>query len=873
MPKPLATILRHIRHVVSGERAGETSDGELLDRVARQRDSAAFAVLVQRHGPMVMGVCRRLLGEAHDAEDAFQASFLVLFRKAGSLSHYSTLAGWLYTVASHVALRARAVAGRRRECEKQAMQNKNLAIAENAATWDDLRPVIDEELGRLPEKYRLPIVLCYLEGRTNQEAAQQLGWPKGTVDGRLSRARDVLRQRLARRGLTLSAGVLATVITENARATVPSTVADLTFTVISAAAGESAASASVIALSEDVIRAIWIAKLKTAATLVAACLVVAGAGWFLQGKLRAVFAGTEPAGPASGLAVTFGPNGPSSIRWGQAEWLDGGKRDRFVAATGDVLQTADGTLPGIPTIVFERTSLDGNGHRQYQFEKVAVASGSVAFDEQSRTLKQEYPWGAVDLHYEPGPDRLDLAVTLRNTSQGTIADFAIPIVPLVFSRCPDVWDSAQPPISSSFDDLAPLQADVPEGRLFLSSLTIDPPCRFGFMMAQGEDRQRWSVVLRGGVASTEPVKHWIEPHGRPRVPPGQALTLKVSLRFMPAGTEPLQALPDAFQSFRDHYRFINNWDDRRPIGMLHRSNHSLNSKTNPRGWLNDPALDVTSPQGKAAFRTKMLGDAQNCVRLIKATDGQGMILWDLEGMEQPVGYIGDPRLTSQLAPEMAEVADDYFKVFRDAGLRTGVHLRASQAYFDEEKKAWSRGTGSDGGPGGSFYARLRPKDIPWTRFYPVAERLSDSIAYCKKRWGCTLFFVGLNRTQQPFGENEKMQWFLLEAAIWKKVKQDHPDVLILPELQSEEQTFHAAAWAYSSRYLELRKNETGTSPYIRDRVPGAFSAINVGDADMDQNRAALKTAVANGDILLFRGWFDDGNNAKVKTLYDEARRR
>jgi hypothetical protein len=479
----------------------------------------------------------------------------------------------------------------------------------------------------------------------------------------------------------------------------------------------------------------------------------------------------------------------------------------------------------------------------------------------------------VDLHYEPGPDRLDVAVTLRNTSQRTIADFAIPILPLVFSRCPDVWDSAQPPTSSSFDDLAPLQADVPEGRLFLSSLTPDPPCRYGFMMAQGDDHQRWSIVLRGGLASTEPGKYWMEPHGRPRVAPGQALTQKVTLRFMPAGTEALQALPDAFQSFREQYRFINSWDDRRPIGMLHRSNHALNSKTNLRGWLNDPAIDVTSPQGKTAFRTKMLQDAQNCIRVIKATDGQGMILWDLEGMEQPVGYIGDPRLTSQLAPEMAEVADDYFKVFRDAGLRTGVHLRASQAYFDEEKKTWLRGTGSDGGPAGSFYAQLRPKDVPWHRFYPVAERLSDSIAYCKKRWGCTLFFVGLNRTQQPFGENEKMRWFLLETATWKKVKQDHPDVLILPELQSEEQTFHAAAWAYCSRYMELRKNETGTPSYVHDRVPGAFSVINVGDADMDANRAALKAAVANGDILLFRGWFDDGNNAKVKALYDEARRR
>jgi hypothetical protein len=288
--------------------------------------------------------------------------------------------------------------------------------------------------------------------------------------------------------------------------------------------------------------------------------------------------------------------------------------------------------------------------------------------------------------------------------------------------------------------------------------------------------------------------------------------------------------------------------------------------------LNDPATDVTSPQGKAAFRDKMLQDARTCVGVIKAAGGQGMILWDIEGTEQPIRYIGDPQLTGRLAPEMDEVADDYFKVFRDAGLRTGVHLRASSVYFDEDKKTWSRGTGSDG-PGESLYAALRPKDIPWDRFYPVAERLSDRIAYCKKRWGCTLFFVARNGTTQPFGADGKAQWLLLEAAIWKKVKQDHPDVLILPELQSEEQTFHSAGWAYTSRYMELRRQETGTSAYVRERVPGAFSAINVADADIDGNRAALKTAVANGDILLFRGWFDDGSNAKVKALYDEIRGR
>jgi RNA polymerase sigma factor (sigma-70 family) len=179
-------------------------DGQLLERFVQQREEAAFAVLVRRHGPMVLSVCRRLLRRIHDAEDAFQATFLVLTKKAHRLRRPGLLANWLYGVAYRNALHARQRSGRRREREREAAtmsaSNRNSDLRPQ-----ELRGILDEELHRLPEKYRAPLVLCYLEGKTNEEAARLLGWPIGSISYRLARARDMLRERLEPRlaGLTV----------------------------------------------------------------------------------------------------------------------------------------------------------------------------------------------------------------------------------------------------------------------------------------------------------------------------------------------------------------------------------------------------------------------------------------------------------------------------------------------------------------------------------------------------------------------------------------------------------------------------------------------------------------------------------------------
>ena len=252
------------------DQAGMT-DGELLGSFIHHRDAAAFEILVRRHGPMVLGVCRRILGNSHDADDAFQATFLVLVRKAEAIRSRELLASWLYGVAQNTARKLKAVNARRRARERPVT-----AVPEpetrSAEPGDDLRPLLDREVAHLPVKYRAPLILCDLEGKSYKEAAKELGWPQGTVAGRLARARALLAKRLARRGLAPSAGALALVLSpRTASAGVP---APLLVATVEAAgllttgqAANGIISAQVIALTEGVLQAMRWSKLKMAALL------------------------------------------------------------------------------------------------------------------------------------------------------------------------------------------------------------------------------------------------------------------------------------------------------------------------------------------------------------------------------------------------------------------------------------------------------------------------------------------------------------------------------------------------------------------------------------------------------------------------------
>ena len=207
---PTASVLDRPRGAPAREDLGQVSDDRLLTRFLADRDETSFEALVIRHGPRVLGVCRQVLGDTQDAEDAFQATFLVLLRRADAIRKRDSLGHWLHGVAHRIAVRARARGARRRTRELEVVVEELSAVHPgDQLEGADLRPLIREEVDRLPEKYRDPVVLCYLEGLTNEEAARRLRCPPGTLKGRLTRAREILRDRLDRRGLAFALGALA----------------------------------------------------------------------------------------------------------------------------------------------------------------------------------------------------------------------------------------------------------------------------------------------------------------------------------------------------------------------------------------------------------------------------------------------------------------------------------------------------------------------------------------------------------------------------------------------------------------------------------------------------------------------------------------
>lgn len=212
-------VLRYIQRLVAVEQSRAQGDQELLRRFVKDRDEAAFAALVERHGPLVWSACRRLLKSEQDAEDVLQATFLVFVRKAASLGQGS-VGNWLYGVAYRLALKARTQAARRRARERLAAETSRPQPA-GPITQNEWQCILDEELERLPEKYRAPILLCCLQGKSRDEAAQALGWAAGAVKIRLERGRELLRVRLARRGVALSAALSVGLIANSAVAALP----------------------------------------------------------------------------------------------------------------------------------------------------------------------------------------------------------------------------------------------------------------------------------------------------------------------------------------------------------------------------------------------------------------------------------------------------------------------------------------------------------------------------------------------------------------------------------------------------------------------------------------------------------------------------
>jgi RNA polymerase sigma factor (sigma-70 family) len=392
----LGAVLRHIRHLADDPTMGEPSDGALLRAFLGGNDPSAFAALVRRHGPMVLQVCRRTLGNAHDAEDALQATFLTLARQAASIRKRESLASWLHGVAYRMATDARKAAARRQRHESRASPPPPRDPALSAA-WRELQGLLDEEVARLPEALRGPFVLCCVQDQTCAEAARQLGLQEGTVWNRLGRARKRLKERLTRRGVALTTALAAVVVgVDGAAAGVPR---PLVAIVVKAAAqlmaGQALAggpvSGHVLALVEGVNRTMFLNKCKTAILqLVGTALVGAGLG---MAVVRGAACGEPPPDPlAPPEAAREGP------KKGRPQAADAPAKDKDAVPMGGRVLDADGkpvaaadvallVVPksspsdyaGLSKEVLAHGRADGAGRFRLSVSRAALADSRAAY--------------------------------------------------------------------------------------------------------------------------------------------------------------------------------------------------------------------------------------------------------------------------------------------------------------------------------------------------------------------------------------------------------------------------------------------------------------------------------------------------------------
>lgn len=336
--------IQHMLRVMSSDLPGVT-DGDLLTRYLDAQDMKAYEALVRRHGPMVWGVCRRLLQSPQDAEDAFQATFLVLVRKARSVVPRSMVGNWLHGVARQTAVRIRAMAAKRSGRERQVTEIPDPAVAQKDI-WSDLQPVLDHELSRLPGKYRAVVVLCYLEGKTRKEVAQELGWPEGTVAGNLARAREILAKRLSRQGLTVTGSVVGLVLTTHAAsACPPSSVLAPTIQAATTLAASGAIPAKIAVLTDGVIRSMFMTKAKF---VTVAILFLAG-----MGVLTSTGIGLFDNRTAADEKPVIRANQPEGKKAEVGFARLGQKRDDIIAKYGKPTKTVN-LASGIDSLEFQK---------------------------------------------------------------------------------------------------------------------------------------------------------------------------------------------------------------------------------------------------------------------------------------------------------------------------------------------------------------------------------------------------------------------------------------------------------------------------------------------------------------------------------------
>jgi hypothetical protein len=371
------------------------------------------------------------------------------------------------------------------------------------------------------------------------------------------------------------------------------------------------------------------------------------------------------------------------------------------------------------------------------------------------------------------------------------------------------------------------------GVMVLASTDIVKPIQLGFPWSFNSPINTiFPLQVNTGLVSSYPNQY--SAINRP-IPPGGSDQFPIVLRFGPPGSTEETLAPDIYQSFAAAFPMTLNWPDRRPIGALFLSSAAEGWPTNPRGWLLDPTIDVFTPAGIANLQAGILAYADNSIAILKSMNAQGMVTWDIEGQQfpDPTSYVGDPTQFLTTAPEMAGIADAYFQKFIAAGLRVGVCIRPQQFVLSPDGTSATQNFVTD-----------------------PTQLLMNKVAYAVNRWGASLFYVDSNVNLTDPNP--------IPASIFKTLQAAFPNVLFLPEHSNMQY------YAYTAPYKQLNQGNTSTPPDVRTAYPNSFTVIYTADGPITQDFNSLVTAVSAGDVLLFRGWFADPQNAQDQSIYQQA---
>jgi len=515
---------------------------------------------------------------------------------------------------------------------------------------------------------------------------------------------------------------------------------------------------------------------------------------------------------AQGLQVTYGSQGLATLAYNGVTLVDTNTygQDAFT-----VYEYERKTAAGVVT---DKYSWDG-GY-------------TTSWNATTKTLTFTYDWGTVKCVYTtPQANRLTMTITVTNTTAGdTINGVNIFPVYVRFPGYPVGYDANTPHVGYTTDGPNVQTADYGSGVMSLTSDDVVNKLYAGFFTLGSDtaNYKRYEVWVGSMPLSFQPPNY---PVFNRAVGPGGTDTYTVSMRFGASGSTGQTLASDVFQNFATAWPSQVTWTDHRSIGALFLATSQTHPATNPRGWfLNDPTIDTTTPAGISAFQTRMLQYADDAIPILQNMNSQGMVVWDVEGQQYPqsTSYIGDPSQLSALAPEMNAIADQFFQKFRNAGLRVGVTLRPQ--HFSTTPS-----------PAQSEVAN------------PATEVI-NKINYAKTRWGCSLFYIDSNGdTNAPY-----------DAMIFKQIADAEPDVLIMPEHEN------VKYYAYTVPYNALTNGVTGDPQNAIWTYPNAFSNIYTPDGDISGQSSNLVASVARGDILMYRGWWNDPQNAQVKSIYQTA---